>query len=119
MNRIIDESVLQKEHQDLIGRILPAIDLQALREALQGMQIKLDPIQDIQPTGGALIPLHDRLALRLDLKVTVPLTITVDAEGNFLPVLPVPAQPEEIAGEAASAAQGCSESQFMSENPSS
>ena len=104
MTRILDPAVFHQGQDELIGRLLGAVDVQALKEILAGLPVKLDPILEVQPSGGAMIPLHDRVAIRLDLKVTVPLSITVDAEGNYIPVSPEPAKTDEIASEAAAMA---------------
>jgi hypothetical protein len=108
MTRIIDESTIQQGQKDLVGRLVSAINMEALRATLTGLPTRLDQILDIQSTGdGNLVSLHDSVAYRLDLKVTIPLSIMVDAEGNYLPMAPAPPQIEEIACEAAASAEGC------------
>ncbi len=110
MTRIIDENTIQQGQKDLIGRLLGAINMDALRSALYGLPAKLDPIWEIQPTGnGCLQPLHDRVAYQLELKVSIPVTILVDAEGNYLPMNPNSGGMEESARDAAAAMEGCTQ----------
>jgi hypothetical protein len=108
MTRIIEATVFNHGHNELIGRLISALDVPALRELLTGLPVRLEPILEIQPCGGAIIPLHDRVAIRLDLKLIIPLSITVDSEGNYIPVVSGSAKEYDSAGEAGAAAASMS-----------
>jgi len=86
MNRLtIDSDVMENAKREMVGMIRASIDLDRLREVFN-QQYSVKNADEISFKDGDTVVYNDQVAIKLNYKVGLTLSVLIDSEGN--PIIP-------------------------------
>ncbi len=88
----IDSDVMENAKLEMIGMIRASVDMDRLREVFDE-QYSFKDADEISFKNGDTVVYNDQVAVKLDYKVALTLSVMIDSEGD--PIIPAPPEIEE------------------------